>query len=104
MLFRRRPQFGGSRSRVLLGILCIALILTGAAIHAVHTHPDGTIHPDCALCLNAHLVLATVTVLVLLLFSRVSNPAPFEVAETFHFFPAHFVLYNRPPPDSAVSR
>ncbi|HEX3941278.1 MAG TPA: hypothetical protein VHX11_07335 [Acidobacteriaceae bacterium] len=89
------------QSRVLLvvGLLCIALLLLGAVIQVAHTHADGAIHSDCALCATAHVAFATVAALALLsLFARtVSSFAP-RPQPAFRRFDIPFELSNRPPP------
>jgi quinol-cytochrome oxidoreductase complex cytochrome b subunit len=85
--------------RVLLGVLCIALIMVGGVVAATHTHSQGEIsHQDCGLCVTAHMavqVAVTVTqVCVAQVFTRVEASRP--VAS--HDFIPQFALFSRPPP------
>lgn len=38
----------------ILGIVCIALVLTTGILSVTHTHASGQIDHDCALCFTAH--------------------------------------------------
>jgi quinol-cytochrome oxidoreductase complex cytochrome b subunit len=85
--------------RVLLGVLCIALIMVGGVVAATHTHSQREIpHQDCGLCVTAHMavqVAVTVTqVCVAQVFTRVEASRP--VAS--HDFTPQFALFSRPPP------
>ena len=85
--------------RVLLGILCIALIMVGGIVAVTHTHSQREInHQDCGLCVTAHMavqVAVTVTqVCVAQVFTRVEASRP--VAS--HDFTPQFALFSRPPP------
>lgn len=88
-----------SRAAILIGLLCIALILLGATVQLVHAHPDGTIHSECALCVTAHVILATVAFAVFLsLLSRSVVPFVARQQKVFPRFEISFALSNRPPP------
>jgi hypothetical protein len=85
--------------RVLLGVLCIALIVVGGIVAVTHTHSQREIsHQDCSLCVTAHMavqVAVTVTqVCVAQVFTRVEASRP--VAS--HDFIPQFALFSRPPP------
>src|ERR1039457_342768 len=44
--------------RVLLGVLCIALIMVGGIVAVTHTHSQREIsHQDCGLCVTAHMAV-----------------------------------------------
>jgi hypothetical protein len=45
-----------SRSRVIFGIVCIALVLMSGMVQAAHFHAPGEPDHDCALCVAAHQV------------------------------------------------
>jgi hypothetical protein len=99
---RSKSLTGGRRTsavRLLVGILCVLLLLVGSTLQAAHSHPGPeAFHPDCALCVTAHIVahvvatpaLAAVAVLVGTLLHPVS------VAPACSLFV--FGLYTRPPP------
>jgi hypothetical protein len=84
---------------VLLGFLCIALVLLGGTLQAVHTHSNGDVsHADCSLCATAHVVAEVV-----------SNPVPLPAALLIATAPTYkvrqrvirvsdFALFTRPPP------
>jgi hypothetical protein len=99
---RPNRQAQSSRSTVLLGLLCIALLLFSAAVQAIHTHQDGAIHNDCALCITAHVAFAAVTCLAIFLLLQVVAPFLHEMPEFFRYYFIAFVLSCRPPPDSAA--
>lgn len=85
-----------------LGILCIALVLTTGILSVTHTHANGQIDHDCALCFTAHQVVQIAVVVTILLASR---PIARFTCEKFAPLPRQrFVLKlaNRPPPVSAV--
>src|SRR5579872_2895311 len=87
----------------ILGILCIALVLTTGILAVTHSHPSGQIDHDCALCFTAHQVIQiAVFVTVLLTSHRIAR----FTSERFTPLPRQrFVLKlaNRPPPVPAVS-
>jgi hypothetical protein len=85
--------------RVVLGVLCIALVMVGGIVSVTHTHSQREIsHQDCGLCVTAHMavqVAVTVTqVCVAKVFTRVEASLP--VAS--HDFTPQFALFSRPPP------
>ena len=85
--------------RVLLGVLCIALIMVGGVVSASHTHSQHeTNHQDCGLCATAHMavqIAVTVTqVCVAQVFTRVEASRPLAS----HDFTPQFALFSRPPP------
>jgi len=89
--------------RVLLGLLCLALVVLGSTIQVAHTHAGGDLsHADCSLCLTAHVVAQVVS-------NPVPIPAALVVASVEESLPESrpatlsvFALFTRPPP--AVSR
>jgi hypothetical protein len=86
----------------LLGILCIALVLTTGILSVTHTHGNGQINHDCALCFTAHQVVQIAFIVTILLASR---PIARFSCERFAPLPRQrFVLKlaNRPPPVPAV--
>jgi hypothetical protein len=94
---------GGSLSWVsVLGILCIALVLTTGILSVTHSHPSGQPDHDCVLCFTAHQVVQIAVVVTILLASR---PVARFTCEKFAPVPRQrFVLKlaNRPPPVPAV--
>ena len=86
----------------ILGILCIALVLTTGILSVTHTHASGQIDHDCALCFTAHQVVQIAVIVTILLASR---PITRCNCEKFAPLPRQrFVLKlaNRPPPVPAV--
>jgi hypothetical protein len=90
---------GGRTSWVsILGMVCIALVLLTGIVHVAHSHANGQIDQDCALCVTAHQAVQVTAVVAVILSSqpvvrRVMvrvDPAPRQ----------RFVLKlaNRPPP------
>jgi len=86
----------------ILGILCIALLLTTGIVSVTHTHANGQLNHDCALCFTAHQVVEVAVIVTILLASR---PIARFSCEKFDPLPRQrFVLKlaNRPPPVPAV--
>jgi hypothetical protein len=82
----------------ILGIVCIALVLLTGVVHAAHSHPNGQIDQDCALCVTAHQVVQIAAVVVVLLSSQ---PVVHRIVQRRAPAPRQrFVLKlaNRPPP------
>ena len=93
-----KPRSQGPRA-LLFGILCIALVLVGATIQVAHTHEfENLAHPECSLCVTAHVSIAPAAVIAL--------PAPRDYAARIEVelaadHPRSFFtlpLYIRPPP------
>jgi len=82
----------------ILGILCIALVLTTGMLAVTHSHANGQIDHDCALCVTAHQAGQIAIVVTILVTSH----------RVFHFTREDFAplprqrfvlkLANRPPP------
>ena len=90
--------------RLLLSVLCIALVLACGTIQAVHVHPNGDLsHTDCALCLTAHaavqIAVPSVTLHVTPVVSFVEAVRSARAIKVF----STFALYTRPPPVDVVS-
>jgi hypothetical protein len=86
----------------ILGILCIALVLTTGILSVTHTHANGQINHDCALCFTAHQAVQIAVIVTILLASR---PIARFSCKKFSPLPRQrFVLKlaNRPPPVTAV--
>src|ERR1700688_3497716 len=97
-----RPQ--NAPARILFVALFAILLLIGSTAQLTHVHPNGSTHPDCALCQSAHNVAqptsAPCVQQVFVVFTRVAIPHKRPYRE--HIF--SFSLCNRPPPDqTAVS-
>jgi len=85
--------------KVLLGVVCIALVMLGGVISATHVHsPREITHQECGLCVTAHMavqITVSVThVCVIHIFTNVEASRP--VTRT-QFIP-QFALFSRPPP------
>lgn len=82
----------------ILGVVCIALVLFTGVVHVVHSHPNGQVDQDCALCVTAHQAVQVVAVVAVILSSQ---PVVHRVVERVAPAPRQrFVLKlaNRPPP------
>ena len=82
-----------------VGMLCCGLILFAGMLSVAHTHADGDVnHPDCGLCVTAHMSVQAAAVLaqpaVAELFTRVAMRRPVDRPRT----PRVFALLIRPPP------
>jgi len=85
--------------RILLAVLCIALIMVGGVVSATHTHSQREIsYQDCGLCVTAHMAVqvavAVTQVCVAQVFTRVEALRP----GASHDFIPQFALFSRPPP------
>ncbi len=87
-----------ARWRLLVGLLCVALIAFAGTISVAHGHDDGITHTDCGLCATAHapgqLAAAPTMAPAAQVFARVLarvTAAPPRKA-------ARFALFIRPPP------
>ncbi|MGB9030789.1 MAG: hypothetical protein WCC27_11770 [Acidobacteriaceae bacterium] len=86
----------------ILGILCIALVLTTGILSVTHSHPSGQIDHDCALCFTAHQAIQVAVIVTAFVTAR-STARP--IRERFDPLPRQrFVLKlaNRPPPVPAA--
>jgi hypothetical protein len=94
---------GGRPSWIaILGIVCIALMLFTGVVHAAHSHANGQVDQDCALCVTAHQAVQVVAVVAVILSSQ---PVVHRIVERRSPAPRQrFVLKlaNRPPPVPAV--
>jgi hypothetical protein len=99
-MIQRGPKSHRETSwRLILGLLCLALVVLGGTAQVAHTHRGGDIsHADCSLCATAHVVAQVV-----------SNPAPLPetlVVAAVEEAKPHtrrtplpiFALFTRPPP------
>ena len=86
----------------LLGIVCIALVLTTSIVSVTHSHPSGQFEHDCALCFMAH---QTIQVAVIVTAFVTAHFIAQLTRERFDPLPRQrFVLklVNRPPPVPAA--
>ena len=90
--------------RLLLSVICIALVLACGTIQAVHVHPNGDLpHTDCALCLTAHAAVQIAVPSVTLNVTPVVSFVEASVPPTRTRVLSTFALFTRPPPVDAVS-
>ncbi len=92
-----------SLPRTIVGVVCVLLILFGAAAHVTHTHGlSSDPHPDCSLCMVAH--------------AAASPPAPFVLPQVTEHVTSVVLLpetapleepevpfYSRPPPTASAA-
>jgi len=86
----------------LIGVVCVALVLMIGVVQAVHSHPNGRIDPDCALCITAHQAVQVVALITLDLSSQPVehvSPEPVLRLPNRTFF---FRLDCRPPPAESI--
>jgi len=96
---RFRPQF---HRTVLFVLLCIALLLFAVTIQVVHTHPDGTFHRGCSLCVAAHAAIAIIVSVALILLLQGAVRLFAQRQRTTSCFLIAFAFFIRPPPASAL--
>jgi hypothetical protein len=87
--------------RLLLGMLCIALVLLGGTLSVTHSHADGIVHGDCGLCITAHSVVPATVPTVHLPVARVLTTVETAVASIPFRRLSTFALFIRPPPVNA---
>jgi len=102
----RQNSNAHSRSpwKLLLALLCIALVIVCGTIQVAHVHPDGDLsHSDCPLCATAHVAVRATELPV------IAHIVPI-VSTVEVFFPSipsitfsTFALFTRPPPVDFVS-
>ena len=85
--------------RLLLAIFCVLLVLFGATVQAVHTHPDGDVsHADCSLCAASHLVAQVVEQPLPVVAAVVVGTVERDTPLAGHDAVKTFALFTRPPP------
>ena len=89
--------------KLLLALLCIALVVACGTIQVIHVHPDGDLsHADCPLCATAHVAVQVieppVTLHVAPVVSMVEAFLPAIPSRTL----TTFALFTRPPPVDAL--
>jgi hypothetical protein len=97
----QRRIFAATRFRLILGLLCVALLVFAGTLSVAHGHNDRAIdHPDCSLCATAHVTVQLVATLpaapATLVFTRVEATLPPARPRTL----SRFALFTRPPPAS----
>ena len=91
--------------RLILGLLCVALVVLAGTLAVAHGHEDATVsHADCGLCAPAHvtiqLAVAVALIPVAQVFTRVEASIPPDRSRTL----SRFALFTRPPPVDTRSR
>jgi hypothetical protein len=87
------------RWKLLVGLLCIALVVLSGTISATHTHGrDHSLHEDCGLCVAAHATVQETAQPALLtltaVFTRIETARPIRRPSLI----LTFDLFTRPPP------
>jgi hypothetical protein len=90
------------RWKLLVGLLCIALVVLSGTISATHTHGrDHSLHEDCGLCVAAHATAQQAIIAPLLtltrVFIRIEPVRPIRRPSLV----LAFDLFTRPPPVAA---
>jgi hypothetical protein len=90
--------------KLVLALLCIALVIACGTIQAIHVHADGDLsHADCPLCATAHVAVQVVeppvTLHVAPVISLVEAYLPAIPSRTLSIF----ALFTRPPPVDALA-
>lgn len=85
--------------KLILAVLCLAVVVLGSTAQVAHTHAGGDIsHADCSLCVTAHVVAQVVAnptpLPATLVVCEVTESAP-KVRRAWH---GTFALFTRPPP------
>jgi hypothetical protein len=97
-MWAERTNRGVMQWRLVLGLLCIALVVFAGTVSIAHGHDDGINHADCGLCATAHapvqLAVSPALVPVAQVFARVEASLPPARPRTL----SRFALFTRPPP------
>ena len=89
--------------KLILGVLCAALVVFCGTVQAVHVHPGGDVSDaGCSLCAAAHVSIALAVPIVLSIEARrvADVPALHEAIRCSR--PVASSLYIRPPPADAA--
>jgi hypothetical protein len=96
------PLYARPRTRfswlALLGIVCIALVLSSSIVQVVHSHPSGQPDHDCSLCVSAHNVIQIAPAVHLVLASLSVAQVAAEPALALPHRQFFYKLSCRPPP------
>ena len=98
MSFQRSRSASRSPRTAVFAVLCVVLLLLGAVVQSAHTHQDGTLHSDCALCATVHAAISVAVFLGLFLLLEVFTAPVVCRRQIFQHREVPFVLSNRPPP------
>jgi hypothetical protein len=99
MIRRYSKPHTQTRWRLLLGILCLALVVLGSTVQVAHSHPSGEIsHADCSLCATAHVVAQAVSHPVALQATLVVTAVQGFILKPPAIALSVFALFTRPPP------
>jgi hypothetical protein len=103
MLGRSTTLRKDPRWKLIVGLLCIALVVLSGTISATHTHGrDHSLHEDCGLCVAAHATVQLTTFAPLLtltrVFTRIETARPIRRPSLI----LAFDLFTRPPPVHAL--
>jgi len=99
-MYRRQPKNAKvTQWRLILGLLCIALVIFGVTVSLAHGHEQESVsHADCGLCAATHVAVqlsaAPALVPVAQVFTRVEIYIPAARPRNL----ARFALFTRPPP------
>ena len=102
MYLGQPKNLGAMRWRLILGLLCCALLVFAGTLSVSHGHDDLVTHPDCSLCATAHVSVQPAAALaigpVVQVFTKVEARIPASRPKTIF----HYSLFTRPPPTDAL--
>jgi hypothetical protein len=84
--------------RLLLGLLCVGLVLLMGTMAATHTHMDRADHPDCGLCVTAHMAVKLASPAVQVVKTPVIQRVEPAHSVVWVRTVSRFALFTRPPP------
>ena len=102
-MYRRQQMDARAKQwRLILGLLCIVLVISGVTVSLAHGHEQESVsHADCGLCAAAHVAVqlsaAPALVPVAQVFTRVEIYIPAARPRNL----SRFALFTRPPPATA---
>ncbi len=88
-----------SRSRRILGVICIALILMSGVMQMAHSHASAQADHDCALCVVAHQVAQAAAPVIFAVASLPVAPVTTARSTPRPRRAVYFRLACRPPPE-----
>jgi hypothetical protein len=102
MIGAQTGKTGQNRWRLLLALLCVALVVFTGTLSVAHWHENDSIaHADCGLCATAHVTVQLATDIpagpVIEVSTRVEASLPAIRPRTL----SRFALFTRPPPVNA---
>lgn len=104
IVIRKLPNCSvGSRWRLLVGLLCLALVVACGTIQVIHAHVSGDVSDStCSLCATAHVVMHVAEPVYAPVAARVLSLVEVVTPAGRAHGLSVFALFTRPPPVDCV--